>query len=535
MAKASRKSVIDTIDGTPEKRMFLSIISDYDLKTGICELIDNAIDLWTTNDRKPPLSVDVQLDVNRQLISVLDNAGGVREDQLRLLIAPGASRNAPQRDLIGIFGVGGKRAGVALGEHVEIRTRFKNERTLQLEITKDWLSVDDWEMEAYQVPDAKPGTTSVEVSKVRQSFSEDDVDAIREHFGETYSWFLQNGCTINLNGTPVEGATFDKWAYPPGFGPRQATYEIEPTLGSGKLAVKITSGLIIDREPDEENYGVYIYCNKRLIVKELKTRDVGYFVSGEAGVPHPDASLCRVIVELQGPAEMMPWNSSKSGVNFNHPALAQIRPRIISLVSYFSSLSRRLKNSWDDQVFKHRSGSMEPIDPEEIASNRKIALPVLPRVRRPARIEVLKAANKSVVKRKPWTLGLVEAMGLVEIIIRQDLQTKNRAALILLDSNFEIALKEFIVNRTDLFKPHIYNDAYIAGLFKSRHKVIQEVTAHVTLSATLLGKVNHFYNLRNKLIHERASVGITDQQVEDYKGVIEKVLKKLFQLRFPEN
>ena len=39
------------LDATPEKRIFLSIISEYDLKRSICELIDNAIDLWSKNKR----------------------------------------------------------------------------------------------------------------------------------------------------------------------------------------------------------------------------------------------------------------------------------------------------------------------------------------------------------------------------------------------------------------------------------------------------------------------------------------------------
>jgi hypothetical protein len=82
---------------------------------------------------------------------------------------------------------------------------------------------------------------------------------------------------------------------------------------------------------------------------------------------------------------------------------------------------------------------------------------------------------------KPWTIGLVEAMGLVEVIGKQKLETKNRAALILLDSNLEIALKEFIVNRTDLFPPHTYNDAKILQVFARRSLVINEITAHVNI------------------------------------------------------
>jgi len=42
---------------------------------------------------------------------------------------------------------------------------------------------------------------------------------------------------------------------------------------------------------------------------------------------------------------------------------------------------------------------------------------------------------------------------------------KNRIASILLDSNFEIALKEFVVYRKDLFPPREFDDAKIKQLY----------------------------------------------------------------------
>ena len=279
----------------------------------------------------------------------------------------------------------------------------------------------------------------------------------------------------------------------------------------------------------------YIVCSDLLqIVKELRSRDVGYFVTGEAGVPRPDASLCRVIVRFRGNAKLMPWNSSKSGVNFNHPAIAQIRPTLISLVSYYSSLSRRFKNDWDDSVFRHTRGTMQEMDPEEVLSERKVTLPALPRTRKKPYIERLKESNNRSLKRMPWVLGLVEAMGLVELISKQKVDTKNRTALILLDSNFEIGLKEFIVSRTDLFPEREYSNKKIAGMFKQRTTVINEVRKHVPLDQELLDKVRYYYRLRNNLIHERATVEISDTQVKDYRKVTEKVLKQLFNLKWPK-
>lgn len=120
------------------------------------------------------------------------------------------------------------------------------------------------------------------------------------------------------------------------------------------------------------------------------------------------------------------------------------------------------------------------------------------------------------------------------MITRQRFDTKNRIALILLDSNFEIALKEFIVNRSDLFPRTAYNDAKIAQLFKNRTDVINEVTKHVKFYPKTLTKVQHYYGLRNKLIHERATVGISDSDIANYRETIQEILTMLFELKFNE-
>lgn len=530
MSSATGKMELGLIDGTPVKRMFWSIISDYDLRTGVCELIDNAIDLWTQSQRRRSLQIHVNLDAERQFIEIIDNAGGVRRDDLPVLIAPGGSRNDPQSEVIGIFGVGGKRASVALGEQVEIRTRFKSGETLQLDISKDWLSSESWELPAYQIPNIQSGTTKVEISRLRKPIDDAAIQELTIHISQTYGWFLQQGCQLFVNGTAVAPVTFDSWAYPRNQEPRR----LETTLhfsDQGDVRVEVTGGLILDRDAEKENYGAYFYCNDRLIVKELRTRDVGYLVSGEAGVPHPDASLCRVIVRLNGPAQLMPWNSMKNGLNVGHATFLTIRPAVIQLTSHYSSLSRRLKKNWVGAVFSHVSGEIRTFEIDELINVRKIALSVLP-IARKTQLEKLKQRNRSTIKNMPWTLGLVEAMSAVDISLRQKFETKNRIALVLLDSNFEIALKEFIVHRTDLYPASKYNNAKIEELFRDRPRVIAEVVKHVPLETALLARINHFYQLRNKFIHERATVEATDADIENYKGAIQEVLLKLFGLRF---
>ncbi|WP_424968752.1 ATP-binding protein, partial [Dinoroseobacter sp. S375] len=235
----------DTIDGTPEKRMFLSIIADYDLTTSICELVDNAIDNWTANSKPAGTQVDIFMNADRQKISVVDNAGGVPADQMRLLISPGASREISIEEIIGTFGVGGKRAGVALGERVEIVSRYDSAPATRIVIDNDWLSSEDWEIEAKRVDEGEVGQTIVRISELRQGFDHDAIEELRKHLAATYCSFVESGCNILINGTSIGATRFDHWAYPPDYPPRQSTFSISPD-GSGQLEVTLSGGLILD-------------------------------------------------------------------------------------------------------------------------------------------------------------------------------------------------------------------------------------------------------------------------------------------------
>ncbi len=67
---------LKVLNATPEKRIFLPIIPKYDLKRSICELSDNAIDLWAKGERAD-LTVKINADDRQQAISIEDNAGGI--------------------------------------------------------------------------------------------------------------------------------------------------------------------------------------------------------------------------------------------------------------------------------------------------------------------------------------------------------------------------------------------------------------------------------------------------------------------------
>lgn len=516
------------LDGTPEKRIYWSIISDYDLRTGICELLDNAIDMWVAIGKRKKLTIQLELDFDRQILRVLDTAGGVQEQNLRLLIAPGASSNDPFAPSIGVFGVGSKRAVVALAERVQIRTRYRTQKSYQIDLTTEWLESPDWEIPHFEIPDIAPGVTEIEMSALRKPISASELTGLREHLAETYAFFLgDDGLEIVVNGESLEPKHFEHWAYPPEFFPTRIPIELD-IRGWGHVHVEITAGLIVDRIPAAENYGVYVYCNDRLVSKEIRSRDVGYFITSEAGVPHPDASLCRAVVKITGGARAMPWNSSKSAVNFDHPILLAINRQLVQVVSHFTSLSRRFKSDWVEKVFRYKEGDIVQSGSDDVTPAGRLILPKLPPANKNY-VETLKAKNRVQLQDQPWTLGLVEAIAAVDVIVRQKFETKNRIALILLDSNFEIALKEFIVHRHDLFPP-VKTD--IQSLFHRRSNAVAAVRKFIVIDQKLVDRVHHYYELRNKLIHERATVNIGDSDIKNYGELIKRVLNMLFKLKF---
>lgn len=210
-----------TINAVPSKRLFLSIIADYDLNRAICELVDNVIDIWTFQGQERNLKIDVTLNLDQQVITVDDNAGGIEEANLKLIVGPGQTNVDPTKVAIGIFGVGSKRAVVALAQNVKITSRATGgNETFRIEFDDEWLETEDWDLPYYEVDELGEGTTVVELQKLRSSISSDSVDQLEAHLGATYSTFLaKRRFKLQVNGVAVEPVSFEEWAYPPGFEP----------------------------------------------------------------------------------------------------------------------------------------------------------------------------------------------------------------------------------------------------------------------------------------------------------------------------
>ena len=521
---SATKTETGTLSVAPAKRLLLSIIADYDLNKSICALVDNVLDVWTRGLRKQNITIGIVLDKVRQTITVADNAGGFSYAELKYIIGPSQSGTNASDGTIGIFGVGTKRTVFALAQAIKIKTRRKKEPAYQVDIDEIWLDDDDWELPVHEIDNIKEGTTIIEFQKLRIHITEDLITHLEHHLAATYAKFLTNNMVaIYVNGEVLTPHFFENWAYPPGYEPSRYTGLLK--IDDRDIEVEAIAGLTRKSSPATGEYGVYFYCNDRLIARAMKTFDVG-FTKGFAGLPHPKISLIRVLVSLKGDARSMPWNSSKSDISTEHEIFIALHDWLVEVVKDYATLSRIWMGDWSEKVFKYETGEFREVKVENFPMATKSFLPPLPKPR-PRHREIITHDNRAVAKQKPWTQDLYEGVFAADLISKLRLEQKNRIALIILDSTLEIAFKEYLLNESG----KVYNDSKLLTTFVKRSDVHKEIKSRVLLTIDTWKKIEHYYKLRRKLVHERVTIGITDSQIQDFREVVEGVLKKLYKLK----
>jgi hypothetical protein len=366
------------VDATPTKKAYLAIINDYDFNTAVCELIDNAIDVWWRNGRCGHLKVSIRLSPKDDLAIIEDNSGGVPPDNLELLVQPGASTNTGKEMSIGVFGVGSKRSAVSVAKQILIKTRIAGKPGRQIEYGDEWIEKNhSWNLQSVETKNCEEGHTIVELKRLRRPLSDGDVKRFIAHLQQTYAKLLEVGkFGVSVNNIPITGVQFDNWSYPPGYEPHCQNVEY-PISQDQTLKLRITAGLLSQAGYQNGEWGVYFYCNDRLIQKAVRAPEVG-FSKGEIGVPHHSHSASRVVVELKGPATLMPWTSNKSGILFSHETYRQVQAHIINLAKAFAKLSHSFVKTWQDDVFSYSKGQVKEFTVAPDQELKEIPLPIPP-------------------------------------------------------------------------------------------------------------------------------------------------------------
>lgn len=518
---------VEDIDARPSKRIFHTIIADYNLERSICELIDNALDIWIIRGRQRPLVINITLDTNRQNIILSDNGGGIERENMSVIVGPGQTFNVPGGQTIGFFGVGSKRAVVHLSTLTRISSRFDDGPTYRVEVDDAWIGDEDnWSLPLYEVDNIDESSTKIELIQLRTPLEVTDITRLRVHLEATYALFIQDPqINILLNTSVLSPFLFQNWCFPPNSKPVHVIGNIEDVSGE-IIEIEVWGGLSSESSPTGGDYGFFFYCNDRLIGRGIKNPILG-FQKGQIGSPHPKISLTKVIVSLKGAAFCMPWNSSKSDLNYNHPILTSIREKLIDIGARYSKVCRGF--DWKQRFLQYTTGDFIEQTVVDFAQADTSYLPPTPRIRQTFSQQVSRG-NRRIGRESPWTRGLYEGIIAVDFLFKKRaLHYKNRMCLILLDSTLEIAFKEYLVHGVS--RP--YGARRIRETFeKPRNEIHDEMRPHLPLDDPTWARIQHYYLLRCNLIHQRATARIEDEDIEDYRAIVEQILGVLFNLIF---
>ena len=193
----------------------------------------------------------------------------------------------------------------------------------------------------------------------------------------------------------------------------------------------------------------------------------------------------------------------------------------------YASMSKNWSGDWPEKVFKFKKGTVIKEALLDFSSAVRIHVPIITRKPRQIKyIDLIKNKNKNLVVNRPWVIGLYEAIIAVEEIGKLNLQQNNRISLLILDSTLEIAFKEYLLNESG----NGYSESRITGF--NRVDLQNEVKNESRVKQSAWNIINYYYLRRCDLVHKRATTQISDQELKNYREIVEYTLSKMFKLKF---
>jgi hypothetical protein len=331
------------IDASPTKEFFISmLVRDIDLTRTILDLVDNS---WDGARRIRPdgnyEGLWVKLTINRDRFRIEDNCGGITVETAReCAFRFGRTDQTPQtRHSIGRFGVGMKRALFKMGNYFEITSQTENSRFVVAVDVERWKRQEEWEFDfqvldetTQNLPADGPGTC-IEVTQLRQPVSENFalenfLTRLRNELEAAHQQTTEMGLTITLNGMPIASQApqlLQSDVIHPAR--KDLSMETEPPI-----SVRLFAGL---RDPDPNHAGWYIYCNGRLILEADQSKVTGWGERSGQTIP----KYHNLFAEFRGyvffdcdDAFLLPWNTTKTGVDLDSPVYGWVRQEMIRML-----------------------------------------------------------------------------------------------------------------------------------------------------------------------------------------------------------
>jgi hypothetical protein len=323
-------------NGNPTKHFFIANLTrDLTLEDAILDLVDNSIDAFVrkhdldvsakllrlepvVSQNNTPAKAPIRVSVTTKQVQVSDESGGIPLQHAITKVFRLGRIDASEETVLGVYGVGLKRAMFKIGNHVVIESRTL-EDGFRLEVDlKQWADeTTPWDFPLQPISKAtsadKAGTT-ITISELTPEVALRIKDPtlltrLETGIGMTYTLFLTRFLTISLNDHFVEARPL----------PIGASDEVKPAFREmtvDDVSVELIAGLAA-RENGEWNVdraGWYVLCNGRVVVNADKTELTGWGVGAPQFVSKYRGFVGIAFFFSPNPAHL-PWTTTKRGLN----------------------------------------------------------------------------------------------------------------------------------------------------------------------------------------------------------------------------
>lgn len=344
-----------TINASPTKDFFIYMITrDIDLKDAILELVDNCVDgaLRIRKDNNFN-GLWIKLNISQEEFSISDNCGGIsvinaKEFAFRF------GRNENSDNFVefstGRFGIGMKRALFKIGRFFSIKSTTQNSYFIVNINVDDWAKDENWNLYFNEVNESvqynlESCGTIIAIRNLYESIAnnfklEIFKGMLKQHIQQHISASIEKGLAISINGIPLEFNKNEIFMNNQ-FIPANEFYTIGD--GDNEVEIQIIAGIGETGKPS--NAGWYIYCNGRLVLSADKTKTTGW--GEEDGPPefHPTWARFRGFVFFDSKnSNNLPWNTTKTGVDFSSPVFINAKVRMKILFKSVAEFIRNIKS-----------------------------------------------------------------------------------------------------------------------------------------------------------------------------------------------
>jgi hypothetical protein len=332
-----------TINATPTKDFFISmLIKDIGTTRAIIDLVDNCVDgarRLRPSGNYTGLTIDIQ--IAKDYFQISDNCGGMSLDLARKYAfrfgRPAKMAATPYS--IGQFGVGMKRALFKLGKKFRVESATRTSRFVIEEDVEKWKEKEEWEFDFKELtlltnraPLSETGTT-IKVSPLHPTIAESfSLEAFRARLAielaEAHAQNTAKGLGIAFNGTALHHhklVLLQSERLKPAH--RRSIFRAEKR----RIDVRLYAGI---SESDPSAAGWYVFCNGRLVLSADQTNVTGWGETRGETVPkyHNQFARFRGYAFFDSrDASLLPWNTTKTGVDSDSPRYRATRLEMVKL------------------------------------------------------------------------------------------------------------------------------------------------------------------------------------------------------------